>query len=220
MHPVLDVGCGDGFFVSCLTEDNTIDVGIDIYGSRLEEARGLKAYKKLIYYDGKKFPFSSTSFSTVFSNCVLEHIPDIQSVLQEMYRVLKPNGRIYITVMAKPWEDNLFGSMILGHTYTAYMRQKQQHMHVFLWRQWQTSFERAGFTIEKSIGYLSPKACRFIDIAHYLSIPNLLSYIFLKTWVLFPSLTVLYPRAWLSRLIERDEDKRKAGALFFVLKKE
>lgn len=38
------------------------------------------------------------SFSTVFSICVLEHVPNPFIAVNEMHRILKPNGLIYVTV--------------------------------------------------------------------------------------------------------------------------
>lgn len=37
-------------------------------------------------------PFSDNSFDVVFCNHVLEHIPDDKKAMQELYRILKPNG--------------------------------------------------------------------------------------------------------------------------------
>ena len=39
-----------------------------------------------------KLPFNDNSFDVVFCNHVLEHIPDDKKAMQELYRVLKPNG--------------------------------------------------------------------------------------------------------------------------------
>lgn len=37
-------------------------------------------------------PFEDNSFDIIFCNHVLEHIPDDTKAMQEMYRILKPNG--------------------------------------------------------------------------------------------------------------------------------
>ena len=114
-EPILDVGCGDGFFAQ--TVFNTVSIGLDVPQSRINEAYKSDVYKKLVQYDGVKFPFPNNSFPTVISNCVLEHINDVDRIIKEMYRVLAPGGFCIVTVMAKPWEEHLFGSIFIGNSY-------------------------------------------------------------------------------------------------------
>ncbi len=215
--PVLDIGCGDGFFAQ--TVFIAVSIGLDIPGSRMKELKNVGIYKKLVEYDGSKIPFSNNTFPTIISNCVFEHIEDVGRVLAEIYRVLRPGGTFVVSVMAKPWEEHLFGSIFLGNSYKQYMQKKQVHVHLYTSNQWKEVCTRAGFQIKKCIGYLSPQACMWIDIAHYLSIPNLCSYILFHTWVLFPWMSTVFPMQRLARLIEGDVPIASAGALFFMLTK-
>ena len=48
--------------------------------------------------DALNLPFPDDSFDVVIISEVMEHIPDDKGVLAEMVRVLKPGGRIAITV--------------------------------------------------------------------------------------------------------------------------
>ena len=50
-----------------------------------------------IYYDGNKLPFASNSFDAIVCTEVLEHVENIDTVINELYRVLKPRGRMIIT---------------------------------------------------------------------------------------------------------------------------
>lgn len=216
--PILDVGCGDGFFAHVIGEKKrSIDVGLDVEHSRQPEARKLGIYANLVTYNGKKFPFPSASFATVMSNCVLEHIPNLGQVVGEMYRVLVPGGTLVVSVMAKPWEDYLVGSMVMGNSYRHWMRKKQVHVHLLPVRDWTNVFTHAGFRVEKKIGYLSPAACRLIDVGHYVSWPSLFSYVLFKKWVLWKFLGSWYPVRWLTRVIGPDVPLHQAGAIFFVL---
>lgn len=216
-EPILDVGCGDGFFAK--TVFTTVPIGLDIPDSRMKEASHTGVYKKLVQYNGVTIPFPRNTFPTIVSNCVLEHIDDVDRVVKEIYRVLAPGGTCVVTVMAKPWEQHLFGSIFLGDSYKQYMQKKQVHVHLYTSNQWKEVFTHAGFQITKCIGYLSPQACTWIDIAHYLSIPNLFSYILFHTWVLFSWMSTIFPMQRLARLIESDVPVVSAGALFFVLTK-
>ncbi len=136
-----------------------------------------------------------------------------------MYRVLKPGGKAIISVMAKPWEESLFGSLFLGNSYKQYMRDQQVHLNLFTFDEWKKTFQKPGFKVGEVTGYLDPKACRLIDLAHYLSIPSLITYKLFGKWVLWPELTSLYPAEYFSSVVSSSVPPDKAGALFFVLKK-
>jgi ubiquinone/menaquinone biosynthesis C-methylase UbiE len=223
--PVLDVGCGDGFFTKVTfakqrnNERYLIDIGLDVKNSRIEEARKLGIYKKLVIYDGKELPFPDNSFSTVISNCVLEHIDNLELTLEEISRVLKPSGLFITAVMAKPWEENLFGNKILGNYYKKWMMKAQIHKNLFRKREWDGVFQKAGFKIGEVKGYLSPSACRLIDICHYLSLPSLINYKLFGKWVLFPPLSQIYPVDYFLKILSQRVDVDSAGGLFYVLKK-
>lgn len=97
---VLDLGFGNGEFVRAfalagadVTGIEVNDVLLNIAQSRLRE-EGITA--NLQVYDGVTFPFPDASFDLVFSTSVLEHVDDAAAVLQEVARVLKPDGRLYL----------------------------------------------------------------------------------------------------------------------------
>ena len=94
--PILDIGCGDGFFAKIAF--GRIDIGLDVKNSEINEAKEKKVYKKIVIYDGKKIPFPDNYFSTIICNSSFEHIPNIDEVLKESARVLKKNGNMYFTV--------------------------------------------------------------------------------------------------------------------------
>lgn len=231
--PILDVGCGDGFFAkvafspkkqvpnskSQINKENIIDIGLDLERSRIGEARNRGIYNKIVIYDGRKIPFTKDSFNTVISNCVLEHIPDLALTLTEIMRVLRPKGKFITTVMAKPWEENLFCSRFLGDGYKTWMRRKQEHRNLFSKIQWDRIFTDTGFKIKESIGYLSSQACRLIDIGHYLSLPNLITYKLFSQWVMFPGLMKFFPQKCLGKIISKRVKADKSGAIFYNLEK-
>ncbi|MCA9925413.1 MAG: class I SAM-dependent methyltransferase, partial [Anaerolineales bacterium] len=105
-EPVLDLGCGDGHFAR-MTFDKPMAVGIDPWWGPLQKAQRSGMYDDLVFGMGNDMPFPDETFATVISNSVLEHIPDIQPVLNEASRVLQENGRLVITMPT--------------HYFTAYM---------------------------------------------------------------------------------------------------
>ena len=51
-----------------------------------------------IYADGLRLPFRTGSLDVVLSQAVLEHVPDPQQAIDEIRRVLKPDGVLYIEI--------------------------------------------------------------------------------------------------------------------------
>lgn len=94
---VLDAGCGDGEIGSLLKKQMHVDVyGVDISknGVALANKKGLKAK---ISDMSKKIPFRSSMFDLVISSATIEHVPNPDTFLKEIYRVLKPGGIVLIS---------------------------------------------------------------------------------------------------------------------------
>lgn len=51
-----------------------------------------------VFYDGKSLPFESNSFDVIFSSEVFEHVENLDEIIGELYRVLKPGGKLLVTV--------------------------------------------------------------------------------------------------------------------------
>jgi SAM-dependent methyltransferase len=88
---LLDVGCGSKPYKSLFVVEAYIGLDID---SELSRKRGVADY----LYDGNKFPFTDSSFDSVLCNQVLEHVFNPDEFLGEIVRVLKPGGKLLLTV--------------------------------------------------------------------------------------------------------------------------
>jgi ubiquinone/menaquinone biosynthesis C-methylase UbiE len=220
-NPVLDVGCGDGFFAEViLGNKGLIDVGLDIKGSRIDEAKGKSVYKTTIKYNGRCIPYPNNSFATIISNSTFEHILDLESVLKELYRVLKPNGILLITVIAEPWAENYFGNRIFGNLYKIWMTKLEAHLNLFNHNKWDDAFRKAGFKILKKIGHAKPEVSAWTDVLHYFGILNLLSYKIFGTWVLIPLIAEnLFPVKYFASIMSKNASLNDATAIFYELKK-
>jgi SAM-dependent methyltransferase len=100
---VLDAGCGDGFFTFLLTEEKeavTKIVGVDYSERAITFARLLVPRASFVAADLRSLPFVGAYFDSIFLVEVLEHIPLEQRavVVAELARVLKPGGRLIVTV--------------------------------------------------------------------------------------------------------------------------
>lgn len=90
---LLDFGCGAKPYKS-LFSNVTDYIGIDIEN----EGHDHKNEKIDVYYNGDVIPFDNDTFDSVLTTEVLEHVPDVDRCLKEIRRVLKPNGKLLITV--------------------------------------------------------------------------------------------------------------------------
>jgi SAM-dependent methyltransferase len=99
---VLELGCGSGGYALHLAEKVGCRlIGLDINApgvrnaNQLALARGVSSQARFEQCDvSDNLPFDDNTFDAVFSNDVLCHIPGRAKVLGEMFRVLKPGGRM------------------------------------------------------------------------------------------------------------------------------
>jgi SAM-dependent methyltransferase len=90
---LLDVGCGHQPYRSLLLASPsgaTDYIGLDLPDNRYN--------KPDLEWDGKIIPIPDCSIDGVLLTEVLEHCPDACAVLKEVYRVLRPDGFLFLTV--------------------------------------------------------------------------------------------------------------------------
>jgi SAM-dependent methyltransferase len=114
---LLDVGCGNSPFRHLLNPAATQYQGVDVaaaadFGYRNPDT---------VYYDGHVLPFADASFEAVLCTEVLEHIPDPTETLREIHRVLKPGGKLLLTI---PWSARFHYQPFDYHRYTPSMLQE------------------------------------------------------------------------------------------------
>ncbi|WP_119680508.1 class I SAM-dependent methyltransferase [Indioceanicola profundi] len=88
---LLDVGCGSKPYRKLFSVSEYVGLEIESPSSR-------RAGNADFYYDGKQFPFDDASFDSILCNQVLEHVFDPQNFLSEIGRVLRPGGRLLLTI--------------------------------------------------------------------------------------------------------------------------
>jgi ubiquinone/menaquinone biosynthesis C-methylase UbiE len=104
-HPVLDIGCGD---------DKLGDVGVDAdIKFNPDITHNLNVFP---------YPFRDSSFPTVNMHHVLEHLEDPENALKEIERILKPNGKLILTV-PHPSHKNI-GTIYTCENHTQHFTEK------------------------------------------------------------------------------------------------
>ena len=224
--PVLDIGCGDGFFASVAFKESLFS-GIDPDISTIHEAKNINSYNYIIAARASDIPFRTGSFNTIISNSVLEHIEDLDDTLDEIYRVLLPNGSLYFTIPSQ-----YFGEMLLGTTffrtlglekyanmYSKWFNHHSKHFHIDNPETWIKRLNKHGFHVENWKYYFTPAAHRIFDLMHYLSLPRLVTKKTTGKWVLFPdSILNKFLTDWLSTLIN-ESSLEKGAYIFFKARK-
>jgi len=90
---VLDFGCGRKPYRSIFTNVSEY-IGVDFEN----EGHPHENEDIDVFYDGKSLPFESEQFDVVFSSEVFEHVENLDEMIKELHRVLKPGGKLLVTV--------------------------------------------------------------------------------------------------------------------------
>jgi len=79
------------------------------------EVAALNDRVQLLYGDCKKLPFENEFFDTVFSNTLIHHVPNPADILREAWRVLRPNGLLFIRDLLRPIDADHVEQLVQQH---------------------------------------------------------------------------------------------------------
>ncbi|MDD4083247.1 MAG: class I SAM-dependent methyltransferase [Sphaerochaetaceae bacterium] len=88
---ILDIGCGNKPYKEFLP--HTKYIGLDIEN----EGHNHNNEEIDIFYDGINIPFRNNKFDSIVCFQTVEHVKDIEKLIKEMKRVLKPGGLLLAT---------------------------------------------------------------------------------------------------------------------------
>jgi SAM-dependent methyltransferase len=225
--PVLDMGCGDGQFASA-TFAKALDVGIDPWTGPVHQAVKRDAYHLVIQGSGSRMPFPVNSFETVISNSVLEHIPDVDLVLADISRVMKPGGLFLFCVPNHRFLPSLsissflsrIGFERLAKAYRTFFNRISRHYHCDSSETWKQRLEENGFRMDKFWNYFSPKAFHVLEWGHYFGLPSVFAKSIFGKWILFPTKwNLALTRKYLERYYLEDSHQADGVYTFYVVYK-
>ena len=162
---ILDLGCGGGevaqelFFNKGLSFVKPFvkpEWGLDNDKKMVSKAEKSGVYRQVIWGDAVKIELKDEVADLVFSNSVLEHINDIDRVLQEIKRVLKPGGLLIATMPS----DQLGEYLDCGKGYSWWFNHKYHHYHLYNLEKWKELLRKAGLKLEKSYYYLDKQTIK------------------------------------------------------------
>ena len=139
---ILDIGCGaGGKSLYYLSKGAKEVVGVDVVEKYKDESYALRDKLNLkdftfICTDAADMPFEEATFDTIIMNDAMEHVAKPLEVLSEVYRVLKPGGKVYINfppynhpfgahlsdAIGIPWVHLLFNDKTLIKGYKELMK--------------------------------------------------------------------------------------------------
>src|SRR5436190_9874449 len=121
---LLDVGTGTGVVLQEAESSGALGVGMDRSVPMLEAARRTRSSVRVAAADVIDLPFRDATFDVVTANFVLHHFADHRTALFDMLRVLKPGGRMALSVWGpnpdeyrKAWSElveNVVGPELLN----------------------------------------------------------------------------------------------------------
>lgn len=88
---ILDVGCGNGFFLSYLKGFKDL-YGIDFSEKGIQIAKTKNKAVKFAVGSSYALPYDDSSFDYVVTSEVLEHLKEIKTAITQIHRVLKEGG--------------------------------------------------------------------------------------------------------------------------------
>lgn len=204
----LDLGCGNGEVAKCLFKQK-VNYGLDINQTALNSARKKNIYKNLLLSKAEKIPLKDNSLDLIFSNCTLEHIKDLDSVLSEAKRVLKNKGFFVFTVPSSFYaEYNFFsktGIRVLAKLYGWLRNKKLNHYHVYSLDQWRKLLKKHSFSIVNHYYYHNQKTIFIWDILFWLN-----PFFQLTNW------QPQFIKDKVTQLISKSESREKEGATLCI----
>lgn len=223
--PILDVGCGDGHFAQMALPGRMITAGIDPWWRPLNKAVRAGNYALPIQAMGDYLPFPDHYFAGAFSNSVLEHIPDIQPVLNEVSRVLRPGSPFVITTPSHYFADYLMGSALLerlrfnrlAERYRDLFNFISRHAHTDSPETWAGRLAEAGFVVERWQYYFSRDALRALEAGHIQGLPSAALHALTGHWIVAPWESSLRPTERWVRPYYEEEASLDGGAYLLLI---
>ena len=148
------------------------DIGVDIAREPVSKAKQFGCYSNLGIAEGSMLPFRSKSIGTLISNSVLEHIPQVSSVLREASRVLRDDGVLIFTVPSSNFRLFLFPSLFaklrllngLSEWYSNKRNTLLEHRNLHNHETWENWLGKVGFTSVNSRYCMSKETVQLWDI--------------------------------------------------------
>jgi SAM-dependent methyltransferase len=141
----LDLGCGDGRLTALLRAERVS--AADVSGVALDRAARRLPGAELVQLDpDEALPFEDSSFELVLCAETIEHVRDVQLLLSEARRVLRPGGVLAVTT---PAHGRLTGLEVLVGGVERRFDPFSPHIRFFSARSLRAALDDLGFRVER-----------------------------------------------------------------------
>jgi SAM-dependent methyltransferase len=161
--PVLDVGCGDGFWWTLRDATQREVYGIDISAREIAQAK--TRINAALTDVSREQPFPGTEFEEIIGNCSLEHVPDIDAALSNLRKAAAPNARLLMFVPTPRWAyQGQLQSWLLRHAPRVAMSIAGalngffQHWHLYDAKVWTRLLAQNGWRVRATYGLGSARS--------------------------------------------------------------
>ena len=159
---ILDLGCGDGRYFRLIWPQASDVVGVEMNPVVAELGRQSGVYRVVHVAPAHQVPEPDAIFDHVFANCSLEHMDQLDAVLAETHRCLKPGGSLLCSVVTDRFVQwSLLSNLVAmaGYDDTASELKKDflDYHHLanpLSVYEWIRSFQRAGLVVEEHVPIL------------------------------------------------------------------
>ena len=158
--PLLDLGCGDGRIVEHLLADPASNapppalVGLDLNRDSVRLAAARPAYPGAVVADARAMPLRRACVGSVVSICVLEHIPVVARVFDEIARVLRPGGTLAFSVPTPRLVAMAAETHPRDVGYAEAFRKQIDYCNMWEAEEWEAALQRSGLSTENIVGFM------------------------------------------------------------------
>ena len=158
MHKkLLDAGCGTGWFSKWACDRGADVTSMDL-GEGLLTQVAAKCASKRVVGSILDIPFNDESFDIIVSSEVIEHTPNPDKAIAELYRVLKSGGIMLLSVPNKIWYFSLWIAQKLK------LRRYDSYENWQDWSSLKNKLRSTGFEIDVMQGiHMFPFVFRFLN---------------------------------------------------------
>lgn len=143
-RPCMDFGCGDGSFAALVFD--RVEYGADNDPDALAAAEKRRLYAELVHVREGRIPLPDCTVASIVSNSVLEHVTDLDNVMSELARVLRPGGTLMLTMPIKGFERHL--AFYFGRAEAIRLNREYFHRNLLEPSEWKQLVERHGLSVE------------------------------------------------------------------------
>lgn len=227
-EPILDLCCGDGFFIQQLNLNFREIYGCDVDNNALEKAKIKNVYKEVHFCDARDLSlYLDDTFQTIISNCALEHVEDIDSSLSNISRILSKGGYLIMTVPSKNL-NNWFLPKLIFSKINKYYGEKllekynriQKHINIYSKEEWEKKLQCAGLRILSYYYLFREEEYKFITLLDAFWIIPLLGKIYKIFSMIFPfKFKKIIWRKFLKQIYINSQPLKFGGELVIIAEK-